>query len=233
MYLLAKYRRLGIYSLSPINILTIVFVDYTINKDVGRFKTLVAWMAKNKYHTGDIRFTMLKTPKVIVNALTTEQIRALLKACPTEAWRIRILISLCTGMWKTDVDRLRVANLSIIDMTITKPAQKIGKPIQAPLPDILESILVAYLKSLPKDQERLFTDVNVRKTWDSFRGEVTRQNLRQTFSTLIQKVGGIGSAQNLLQHFDSSTTLRFYTDIELILKWKVNQLPVKEWLNGS
>ena len=46
----------------------------------------------------------------------------------------------------------------------------------------------------------------------------------------MQKIGSIGSAQNLLEHSDQRVTEEFYTDQELILRWKVNQLPVRQWL---
>ena len=90
-----------------------------------------------------------------------------------------------------------------------------------------------YLSSLSEGQVKLFADRNIRKTWEKIRGDtnITRQDLKRTFSTFMQKIGSISSAQNLLEHYDSKTTLEFYTDQEVVLRWKVNQLPVKEWLD--
>ena len=211
------------------------FSNYTINKNIGRLKTFFNWMKENKYHNGNITLAKLKTPKRIVKALTTKQIRALFKACPSKAWRIRILLSLVTGLRKSDIDSLLVSQINLQSATIDSKSQKTQKVFMGrPLPRSATGELHSYIKSLSKRQVRLFEDVNVRKNWDKIRGDsgITRQDLRITFSTLIQKIGSLRSAQTLLEHFDDRTTTEFYTDTELILRWKVNQLPVEEWLKS-
>jgi hypothetical protein len=62
--------------------------------------------------------------------------------------------------------------------------------------------------------------------------DITRQDLRVTASTLMQRIGSIGSAKTLLQHSSTKTTGEFYTDEEVVLRWKVNQLNplIREWL---
>jgi len=206
---------------------------YTIKKDIGRLKTFLAWMKEEQYNFGNINFPKIKTPKLQYKALTTTQIRQLFKRCPTPAWHCRILLSLVTGLRKNDVDSLDCSSIDLkqakID-TVSKKTQKVylGRPLpKAAIPE-----LTSYLKSLPDKQIKLFDDRNVRKEWEKIRGNtpITRQDLRRTFSTLIQKIGSIGSAKNLLEHYDSRTTTEFYTDQELILRWKVNQLPVASWL---
>jgi len=104
--------------------------------------------------------------------------------------------------------------------------------LDRPIPTSAIDELRSYLNGLDRGQLRLFEDTNVRKEWEKIRGDtgITRQELRITFSTLIQKIGSISSAQSLLEHHSSKTTTDFYTDQELILSWKVNQLPVREWL---
>lgn len=210
-----------------------ILSPYTINKDIERLKTFIRWMIENKYHVGGINLVKLKTPKILIKALNTEQIGGLFKACPTKAWRCRLLLSLVTGLRKYDIDNLLVADLDLKRASIDSKSQKTSKAyIGRPLPNAVCPELADYLKSLPEGQVKLFGDRNIRKTWEIIRGEtkITRQDLRRTFSTLMQKIGSIGSAQNLLEHYDSRTTIEFYTDQELILRWKVNQLPVKEWL---
>ncbi len=205
-------------------------VGETVNKDISRIRAFLRWLKKHNYHPGNIEIELIKTPTRIIKALTTEHIRKLLQDAPTEAWRVRILLSLTTGLRKNDVESLRIDDLDIKAMIVRVVAQKTGKANVWPIPDLLQPTLTAYLTALPKDQTRLFDDVNMRKTWDAFRGTITRQNFRQTFSTLLQKVGSIGSAQELLQHSSVRVTQESYTDMELILRWKVNQLPVVEWL---
>jgi len=207
---------------------------YTIKKDIGRLKTLIGWMKEKQYNFGNITFPKIRTPKLQYKALTTKQIRWLFSRCPTPAWRCRILLSLITGLRKTDVDNL---NRSSIDLkaakidTVSKKTQKVY--VNRPLPVSAIPELRSYLKSLPEKQPKLFADVNVRKAWEKLREDsgITRQDLRITFSTIIQRIGSIGSAKNLLEHYSEKTTTEFYTDQELILRWKVNQLPVREWLN--
>jgi len=99
-----------------------------------------------------------------------------------------------------------------------------------PLPTSALYELRSYLNGLNKGQVRLFGDVNVRKEFDKFRGKTTRQDLRRTFSTLMQMIGPISSAQQLLEHYSPRTTEEFYSDRELLLRWRVNQLPVDSWL---
>jgi len=205
---------------------------WTVNKDINNLRAFINWASnrRRRYVSDDIELYKLKTQPPQVTALTTKQIRALIKAAPTEAWRIRILISLVTGLRKSDVESLRSDDLDLGYLSVTYRAKKTGKQATAPLPTALRAMLKRYIGTLDKGQVKLFADCNVRKVFDSFRGNVTRQNLRQTFATLMQKIGGLSTAQNLLQHSNSKTTQDFYTDQELILRWKVNQLPVKKWI---
>jgi integrase len=118
-------------------------------------------------------------------------------------------------------------------MVLDMRAQKTGKVfINLPLPDALRPTLRKYLAGRVGP---LFGDTNVRKAWDALRiranlPKVTRQDLRMTNSTFIQRIGSIGSAKTLLQHSSSRTTGEFYTDDEVVMRWKIQQLPVREWL---
>jgi integrase len=83
--------------------------------------------------------------------------------------------------------------------------------------------------------ERYFGVVNkawIAKHWRSFRPDktYTRQKLRVTFSTLMQKISSIETAQKLLQHSDKKVTQGYYTDEEAVVRWKVNRLPISRWL---
>ena len=209
---------------------------WTLNKDIGNLKALVNWACKARYINIDIELRKIKTPRIQHKALTTEQIRCLFSRCPSPAWRCRILLSLVTGLRRADVDGLALADLDLKAATLDTHSQKTGKTyIGRPLPTSAMPELRSYVEQLPDGQAKLFTDKNVRKEWDKIRNGsgITRQDFRRTFSTLIQRTGSIGSAQNLLEHYDSRTTTDFYTDTELILRWKVNQLPVAAWLEHN
>ncbi len=205
---------------------------WTVNKTIGRLTAFLNWAShpQRRYITTQITLQKVKTPPIIVKVLTNEQIRDLIDRAPSEAWKIRILISLTTGLRKNDTDSLRIDELDMTSLTIRSVAFKTGKPITAPLPDKLSQPITSYIESLPKEQENLFADRNIRKAWDSFKQGITRQDLRKTFSTLMQTIGSIDSARELLQHSSGRTTSQFYTDRQFVLRWKVNQLPVDQWI---
>lgn len=208
--------------------------SYTIKKDIERLKTMLAWMSEKHYSFGQITLPRIKVPPVSRKALTTKQIRWLFSRCTGPTWRVRILLSLVTGLRKSDIDNLPRSAINLKAATIDTESQKTHKAYYGrPIPTSATGVLQSYLDGLNKGQARLFADQNVRKEWERIRGntKITRQQLRTTFSTLIQKIGSLPSAQALLEHHSSVTTTDFYTDRELILRWKVNQFPVKEWLS--
>jgi len=211
---------------------------YTINDNISRLKSLINYMQERGYNSNKIKFTMLKVDQKSFKVLTNDQIKSLFKACQTQAWRIRILLSLVTGLRKNDIDNLKTTDIDLNHLTIDSKSQKTKKVyIGRPLPKSATGELARYLKSISDNQDRLFSDTNIRKEWDYLRNRakgcsaVTRQDLRKTFATLMQKIGSIQSAQQLLEHYSPKTTTDFYSDQELILRWKVEQLPVKEWLD--
>ena len=205
---------------------------WTVNKDIGCLTAFLNWAMDpgRRYITQPIKLVKVKVPPIVVKALTNDQIRSLIERAPTDTWRIRLLIGLTTGLRKLDVDSLRVADIDLDTLTVRAIAVKTGKPLTAPWPDKLAPLLTAYIYGLPDDQVKLFADLNIRKVWDSFRDGITRQDLRKTFSTIMQLIGSISSARDLLQHSSARTTTQFYSDQDLILRWKVNQLPVEKWM---
>jgi integrase len=206
---------------------------HTLNKDIRNLKAFIAWSKKNRYIDTNIEIDKVKTVATIKKSLTVEQIQELFLKCPSKAWRCRILLSLVTGLRAGDIDRLEKNSLDLKTLRIDTESLKTSKVfIGRPIPESAKEELTSYVNSLPADQVKLFADVNIRKTWYAIKGEtkITRQQLRVTFSTLMQKIGSIGSAQELLEHSSSKTTNEFYSDHELINRWKVNQLQVSEWL---
>lgn len=210
---------------------------HSLNKDISRLRAFLNWMKKNRYHPGGIDIELVKAPPIVVNALTTPQIRSLIEACPDEQWRVRILISLITGLRAGDVDNLLFDEVNLETMSVRTVEQKTQKFPWCPLPNAAKPILTAYKDSLPDKTAGFFTITNrstLDKQWRRFRPEpITRQDLRRTNKTLLQKIGSVGSIKELLGHSDHATTEKYYTDTELILRWKINQLPMAEWLSQN
>ncbi len=206
---------------------------WTVNKDIANIKAFIRWgkHRSRRYLCQELEMTKLKTPQIIVTALTDARIRALIRRAPTTAWRIRLLISLTTGLRKKDVDCMRISDVDLDQRDITVIAKKTGKITQCPIADAIFQEVSEYVDK--RNGERVFEDKNIQKTWDGFRNGITRQDLRKTFATLIQRIGPISAARDLLGHSHWRTTEKFYTDKMLILRWKINQLPLKKWLDNS
>lgn len=209
----------------------------TINKEIRYLKAFVRWLVKKGYHNGRLEIDFVKTRPIIKKALTNEEIRRLLKVCPDKVWRMRILLSLVTGLRAYDIDNLQTSQINLknalIDFT---QSQKTGKVYyDRPLPSSLIPTLKDYLKG--HKEENLLPIINLRKTWDAIRvkaklPKTQRKDFRVTHSTLLQKIGSIDAAKHSLEHFSSRTTREHYTDWEIVMRWKIEQLNpiVKEWL---
>ncbi len=216
---------------------------HTMNKYKGRFKAFIRWLADRNYHNGRIKITMSKVPQVYHPSLTVEQVHTLLRTCPSEIWRMRVLVSLVTGLRRDDVEALQVADVDVTARVVRTRSKKTGKTDIKPLPDALMPVLESYLAG---KSGKLFPDINVRKEWDALRlragyaskidgkitnFEVTRQDFRRTHGTLMGLADGLQAAARALEHSSTAVTAQYYSDLSLIQRVRVNQLPVKEWLN--
>jgi len=209
---------------------------WTVRKELGVLRTFVNWMAARGLHAESIVWPKIRVEAPVKRALTTNEIRRLLAACHTPTWRMRVLLSLCTGLRSSDVDALRVSAIDWDAGAIDTTSRKTRKTrLQRPLPDALMPHLRAYVDGLDPADDRLLPDRNVRYAWFDVREraelpKVTQQDLRVTFSTLIQALAAEHSAVRLLEHCDARVTRTFYSDADLLDKLRVNLLPVEEWL---
>ncbi len=229
---------------------------HTMNKYKGRFKAFVRWLADRNYHTGKIKITMSKVPQAYHPSLTIEQVHALLRHCPTEIWRMRVLLSLVTGLRRDDIESLQVSDVDAPPRVVRTRSRKTGKADVKPLPDALMDKMSAYLESIPSDGP-LFPDDQIRITWNKIRQQagfaehagtvsytkgkkltrdkwkylVTRQDFRRTHATLMGLADGLQAAARALEHSSTAVTAQYYSDLSLIQRVRVNQLPVADWLN--
>jgi len=209
----------------------------TLNKELRYLRAFIRWITKKHYFNTDLEIDFVKTPSLDKQSLNDNQIIALLKACRTKTWQIRILLSLCTGLRAGDIDRLLKESLDLKLATLRYTARKTSKANSTPLPIALIPALRSYVESLNKEDGRLFPDNNIRKTWEGIRIKAElpnckRQDFRLTFSTRIQQYSGIETAKELLQHSSKRVTEQHYSDTGLLVRIRVNRLPVKKWLKG-
>jgi len=205
--------------------------NYSVNKDIARFKTFINWLVRRNYFFGKLDISLMKTKPVIRKALKDDEIRQILKACPSLAWIVRILFYLVTGLRKNDLESLCVSHINLESSEGDTTSIKTGKVyIDRPLPTALLPTLKKYIKSLDKNNPKLFQDKNVRKFWERIRNEAglpttcTIQKLRVTHNTILQKIGSVWAAQRSLEHSDKRVNEKFYTDLEALMFWKIQQL---------
>jgi len=216
---------------------------WTVNKDISNLKAFVAWAVENRYIRGGIKLKKLKVARQHHPSLSVSQVHTLLRHCPTEIWRMRVLLSLVTGLRRNDVEALQSADVDVAGQQVATRSQKTGKVDVKPLPDALMPVLEPYCCS--QQNGRLFPDINVRKEWDALRlragyaekidgkitnFKITRQDFRRTHGTLMGLADGLQAAARALEHSSTNVTQQYYSDLSLIQKVRVNQLPVKEWL---
>ena len=216
---------------------------WTVNKDISNLKAFIAWAVENRYIGKGLKLKKLKVAQNYHPSLSIEQVRTLLQHCPSEIWRMRVMVSLVTGLRRDDIEALRGADVDTTARQVRTRSKKTGKVDVKPLPDVLMPFFEAYLAG---KTGRLFPDINVRKEWDALRlragfaekieGKiknftVTRQDFRRTHGTLMGLADGLQAAARALEHSSTAVTAQYYSDLSLIQRVRVNQLPVKEWLN--
>jgi integrase len=212
---------------------------HTVNKHIGNIMAFVRWASdpRRRYVADGIGIAKVKADRKVIRTLTIEQVGAVLAACRSETWRMRVLLSLVTGLRSHDIDTLQKNNVNISDMSIDTRSQKTNKVfVGRPLPESVKPYLVSYLGTIRDGL--LFPDNNIRRAWESIRDragllECTRHDLRRVFSTSIQMTSGLQAAMELMEHSSAAISLNHYTDQMAVLRIRVNQLPVQQWMDAS
>lgn len=212
---------------------------YTVNKDIERINTLMAWLKSKRYHRGGLDITKLKTQPPKIRSLTDAQICGLLKAAPHVEWKLRIIFALSTGLRKLDLYRLPIADVDLDSAWVKTTEQKTGKQYSGPIPDDLINPLRQYLRARKPHRNqkqgangymfRVTAEKWLDKELRNFRpGNETMQSLRKTYATRIESTS---ISTTVLGHASKSTTRKFYNDMDYIKYVRVNQLPIKKWLD--
>lgn len=210
---------------------------YSCNKHLANLAAFLKWAGLN------LKIKKLKTAAPEIRTVRQSEILALIRACPTNIWKARIILSLCTGLRSDDLDNLKTENVNIEEMWVDTHSRKTGKSYgMRPLPDALKGYLSGYLLSVQllamKHEGKLLPDKNLRRMWDwicenAGVENVTRHDLRKTFGTMIAAGSYAKEAQSLLEHSSIRTTARHYLSQGEVLRAAVNRLPVEEWVRAA
>lgn len=209
---------------------------WTVNKDIAYLKAFCRWATDNRYIKPVKLHKMNVAPKP-VNAIQASQVKKLLNIVKEDMrWYIRVLLAVCTGLRKNDVEKLRPSDFDLKAQIVSTHSEKTSKSMPSrPLPKAIIPTLKKYLDSLPDN--RLFSDTNTHKKWKRYRSRAGMpnlqfQDLRKTFSSLLAQ-RGVGQAivQRLLEHSTPELTNKIYTNVDPVLAEAINRLPAEEWLD--
>jgi integrase len=210
----------------------------TLNKDIRNLKTFVNWCRENRYLNGAIKIKELKEDERPVKSLNDIQIKQLLiEAEPYPSIKMRILLSLGTGLRRGDIESLKISDIDFANNYITTASKKTRKSMGSrPVSALVMAKLSKYVSGLDAKQERLFNDNFNHKRWkriceDARLTDLKFHDLRKTFGSMLAQ-NGVSTAvtQRLLEHSSPNLTNKVYTNVDPVLRQSVEQLPIQKWL---
>jgi len=211
----------------------------TINKHLRNLKAMCNWGKQRHYISPDIQITKTKSSPKQPRILSDTEVRELLIACGDDPhWRMRILLALCTGLRRGDIDNLKLSDINLQFRTITCRNQKTGKITNyQPLPDALMPELERYITEHIEEGQTRLLKTKWSKKWYRIVHRagldgLTFHDLRKTFGSRQADAGvSIKTVQEMYQHASVETTLRHYIRTNDTEKRRgVNSLAIEEWL---
>jgi len=187
---------------------------------------------------GEIEIRQLKEDERPVKSLTNIQIKKLLSASkPYQTLRMKILLTLGTGLRRGDIESLRISDLDFENSYVTTRSKKTRKSMGSrPVPVPVMTELKKYVSRLDPEQDKIFIDRFNHSRWQKIRNKVGLadfkfHDLRKTFGSILAQ-NGISTAvtQKLLEHSSPNLTNKVYTNVDPVLRHAVDQIPVGEWL---
>ncbi len=212
----------------------------TLNKDITNLKAFVNWGRENRYMNGDIKLKLLKEDERPVISLSTTQIRKLLSASkPYPRLRMRILLALGTGLRRGDIGTWRVSDLDFEKSYVTTRSIKTRKSMGSrPLPIPIMAELGKYVSGFDPKQDKIFSSPFSQYRWTQIREKLGLRDfkfhdLRKTFgSVLVQNGISTAVVQRLLEHSSPDLTNKVYTNVDPVLRYAIDTMPVGDWLNS-
>jgi integrase len=93
-----------------------------------------------------------------------------------------------------------------------------------------------YLNRSSSEQPRLFADNFNYKSWKKICKkaglfDLKFHELRKTFGTVLAQYGiSTAVTQRLLEHSSPNLTNKVYTNVDTVLRYAIEQIPVSDWL---
>jgi integrase len=151
--------------------------------------------------------------------------------------KIRILLALCTGLRRGDIESLKVSDVDLANNYITTTSKKTRRSMGSrPVSAEVMVELSRYISELPFEQEKLFSDNFKQKKWKKIcegagLADLKFHDLRKTFGSMLAQRGvSTAITQRLLEHSSSALTNKIYTNVDPVLRQSVDQLPIEQWL---
>jgi integrase len=210
----------------------------TLNKDIRNIKSFIKWCVEKRYIGKEIKIMQLKEDERPVKSLSSTQIKKLLSAARFfTTMKIRIMLGLGTGLRRGDIESLKIDDIDFENNSITTSSKKTRKSMGSrPVSAAIITELSSYVCELDPGQEKLFNDNFNYKRWKEIcqkagLTDLKFHDLRKTFGSMLAQ-NGISTAvtQKLLEHSSPHLTNKVYTNVDPVLRYAVEQLPIGEWL---
>ncbi len=210
----------------------------TINKHIRNFRAIINWGVKHRF-ISEIEIKNVKADGKQIRILNNREVKELLIACADDKqWRMRILIAVCTGLRRSDIDNLKLRDVNIERKTVSIINQKTGKVTNyQPLPNALMPEIERFILEEVSDKQVKFFKFKFSKKWEVIRKragleDIEFHDLRRTFGSMQADAGvPIKALQEMYNHANIETTMKHYIKTEESAKRDgVNTLKVNEWL---
>jgi len=210
----------------------------TLNKDIRNLRTFINWCREKRYLNGNIKIKELKEEERPVRSLNDIQIKKLLTAAESyPSMKMRILLSLGTGLRRGDIELLKISDIDFEKNSIMTMSKKTRKSMASrPVSAEVMAELSRFVSRMKIGQEKLFSDNFSHKRWrrickSTGLDDLKFHDLRKTFCSLLAQKGvSTAVTQRLLEHSSPHLTNKVYTNVDPALRQAVEQLPVGEWL---
>ena len=151
---------------------------------------------------------------------------------------MRILLGLCTGLRRSDLDILTLKNINIELKTIGVVNIKTGKVTHyQPLPDALMPEIEKFILEEIDEGQVKFFKYKFSKKWDVIKKRAGLQHiefhdLRRTFGSMQATAGtSVKALQEMYNHSNIETTIKHYIKTgESEKRNGVNTLRVGDWI---